>query len=385
MSLREALEAALIEDPSDDAAHHAYGDHLAEQGDPRGELIQTQIALESLAHPPERLAALKARLKELLSRHRAEWLGPLAPLLIREGKNREWDFVERDEAFGLTHVNYADFDHSFTRGWLDTLVLPKSNPRVMEALASCPTAALLGELEVWDCDPERETLDALAGLPFLPRLRNFQIGRDGVEFRLDGAGVEAAVARMTRVFALNLFADNVDVRAVCSTPLRSLYHLRMTRLRACPLEALAGNTGLWNLRHLDLYPAGGGDGTGRAILTLAGLRALLRSPHAAKLSSLHLHRTDFGDEGVAAIVESGVLRTLVTLDLHWGTITDAGARTLAASPDIAHPHTLNVGRNALTPAGLAALRAAGARLDLSDAQYTPAEVAAGEHLGDEED
>src|SRR5262249_5265412 len=41
-----ALEEALAEDPDDRAAHAAYADHLAERGNPRGELIQVQLALE---------------------------------------------------------------------------------------------------------------------------------------------------------------------------------------------------------------------------------------------------------------------------------------------------------------------------------------------------
>jgi uncharacterized protein (TIGR02996 family) len=44
--LREALEAALVENPDDLAAHRAYADHLMELGDPRGEFIQVQLALE---------------------------------------------------------------------------------------------------------------------------------------------------------------------------------------------------------------------------------------------------------------------------------------------------------------------------------------------------
>src|SRR5215510_1694290 len=38
-----SLEAALVENPDDLAAHSAYADYLAEQGDPRGELIQLQL------------------------------------------------------------------------------------------------------------------------------------------------------------------------------------------------------------------------------------------------------------------------------------------------------------------------------------------------------
>src|SRR5262249_26322288 len=45
-SLREALEAALTENPDDLAAHMAYADLLSEEGDPRGEFSQVQLALE---------------------------------------------------------------------------------------------------------------------------------------------------------------------------------------------------------------------------------------------------------------------------------------------------------------------------------------------------
>src|SRR5262245_31263738 len=44
--LQRSLEAALAEDPGDVAAHSAYADYLQEQGDPRGEFIQVQLALE---------------------------------------------------------------------------------------------------------------------------------------------------------------------------------------------------------------------------------------------------------------------------------------------------------------------------------------------------
>ena len=46
LSLRDALESALVENPDDLATHYAYADYLQEQGDPRGEFIQLQLALE---------------------------------------------------------------------------------------------------------------------------------------------------------------------------------------------------------------------------------------------------------------------------------------------------------------------------------------------------
>src|SRR5436189_37638 len=54
-SFRRALEDELAASPDDLATHAAYADLLDEIGDPRGELIQVQIALDdpSLADDPQ--------------------------------------------------------------------------------------------------------------------------------------------------------------------------------------------------------------------------------------------------------------------------------------------------------------------------------------------
>src|SRR5436189_1708872 len=44
-----AFERALVENPDDPAGWSAYADYLVEQGSPRGEFMQVQIALEDEA------------------------------------------------------------------------------------------------------------------------------------------------------------------------------------------------------------------------------------------------------------------------------------------------------------------------------------------------
>src|SRR5947209_4338233 len=55
LSMRQALEAALVADPDDLAGHMAYADWLSEQADPadqaRAEFIGVQLALEDASHP----------------------------------------------------------------------------------------------------------------------------------------------------------------------------------------------------------------------------------------------------------------------------------------------------------------------------------------------
>src|SRR5437762_3072073 len=79
---RAALEDALQENPDDLAAHAAYADLLTEQGDPRGEFISVQLALEDPTRPAAERDRLRRRERELLDAHEREWLGELAPLLL---------------------------------------------------------------------------------------------------------------------------------------------------------------------------------------------------------------------------------------------------------------------------------------------------------------
>src|SRR5215471_18789081 len=108
-SLREALEQAILADPDDRAAHMAYADYLDEQGDPRGELIQVQLAPEDPALPAGERKKLQAREKKLLRAHRREWLGPLlAPPLLEGLRLSDYAFTRPDK-----------IRFEFRRGWLD--------------------------------------------------------------------------------------------------------------------------------------------------------------------------------------------------------------------------------------------------------------------------
>src|SRR5689334_886069 len=70
----EAFEKALAANPPDMAAWCAYADYLAERGDPRGEFMQVQIALEDESRSKAERHALRKREATLLKAHRAEWV-----------------------------------------------------------------------------------------------------------------------------------------------------------------------------------------------------------------------------------------------------------------------------------------------------------------------
>lgn len=98
------------------------------------------------------------------------------------------------------------------------------------------------------------------------------------------------------------------------------------------------------------------------IETWADFRSLARSPHLKKLTTLALNLSDFGDEGLSVIVESGLLARLEELDLSDGCITDVGARILSGSHEYQHLKVLKIMNNRLTREGVRALRREG--LDL---------------------
>src|SRR4051794_41971085 len=77
---REMLEAAIAADFDDLAAHAAYADLLAEQGDPRGEYIQLHLALEDANQSPRLLAEWRQRAHPLLPAHQRDRPRHPAPL-----------------------------------------------------------------------------------------------------------------------------------------------------------------------------------------------------------------------------------------------------------------------------------------------------------------
>jgi uncharacterized protein (TIGR02996 family) len=381
---RQALEAALAADPDDLGAHMAYADWLTEQGDPRGEFIQVQLALEDPSRRAEERERLRQREQVLRQAHEREWLGDLAPYLIDQRDVRGGRTPQRDR-----------YRHLLARGWLDTLHVEWLTVSFAQMLARSREARLLRRLTVFQTsDPapdegtEREqssgpylpglgppaeeegfSLAPLRDSPYLTNVRFFHLGlpvdetsRHRFNSRLVmGTGAAEVIERMPRVEELHLFIRGLDTEWLFG--LGTLQHLRVLQvyhLLEYPLARLAANPALRQLTHLLLHPAW---------LEYQGayrredVRALLSSPHLVSLRHLQLRLSDLGDRLCDDLVASGILKRLDVLDLQHGTITDAGARALAACPDLHHLDRLLIADNALGQAGVAALRGTGIRVE----------------------
>jgi uncharacterized protein (TIGR02996 family) len=383
----EAFDRALAADPHDLAAWCAYADHLAEQGDPRGEFMQVQIALEDESRSKAERAALKKQEAVLLKRHERDWLGPLAAVTLDAEPVPFYDRVKQGQR--------APVAHGFSRGWLTRLVFHHLTVDQARALARSSQARLLRELAVETIEVELPTgetqqyvdshyepgpdvpadidpydspgLHALCRCPQLADVRHFRLGEtvargDGQEedypnCHTPGQLAYHLVKQMPNLEELYLLAHRVGAGKVFSLPMPRLRVLQLYHSTSYPLDKLAANKSLTNLTTLLCHPHAMeyDDEVAGAYIGLSYLRAICRSPHLKALTNLRLRLTDFGDAGVKEIVESGILRQLKVLDLRGGRITDAGARLLAGCPDLKHLEYLNLSRNALTGAGVEAI------------------------------
>lgn len=400
--LQQSLEEALVEGPDDLATHSAYADYLMEQGAPRGEFIQVQLALEDPGRTAKERTRLRKRETELLRQHGRPWLGDAGRFLVGD-----WSGEDKP------------YHYQFARGWLDLVRVLPFPGAVIAALARSPQARLLRRLEVVydmryhpfdfdqfvegpnaalrddeepygtdDEDEGAEILPPLLGSPYLTNLRVFKLGFSDTGDRIghstmvgpfedcNAKQVIKLLEKCPRLEELYLNTPLSGIDRLFALP--TLGNIRVlqyyygsdyrgrTRGRAYPLTPLANNASLQRLTTLRLHA--GRDAT----IDLAEMDAVLRSPHLPSLTHLQVRMTTFGDEGCRTIIQSGALRRLKALDLGYGNMTDAGARLLAACSDLKNLEVLDVSRNALTARGLTALRAAGIRV-VADNQHAPDE------------
>jgi uncharacterized protein (TIGR02996 family) len=359
-SLREALEAALVENPDDLAAHRAYADHLMEQGDPRGEFIQVQLRLEEPTCTGPQREHLQKREQEMLRAHAGEWLGGLAPFLLEQEDSPQ-------ETFARLFGDGPAPPFRFERGWLTFVRIERLSAAFVQAFNANPLLRLLRHLVIprrdWDAEGYEEHLALLAQSPYLGNVRRFQLGADDDQCHMPGEAAVDLVRQMPKLEELRLYAHNVDTATLFALPLPRLRLLEVYHLHDYRLEVLADNATLVNLEHLSFWPHMLEPGDTGAYITAEAARALVRSPHLPRLRVLELRNSDLGDGGCEEIVRSGLLKRLKVLNLTNGRVTDAGARALAACPDLKNLELLNVNGNMLTDAGLAALRATGIRVE----------------------
>jgi uncharacterized protein (TIGR02996 family) len=395
-SLREALEAAILDNAEDIATYMAYADYLQEQGDPRGEFIQVQLALEDESKSAEERKKLQQREKALLKKHQAEWVGDW-PSLARSGGPE-----------GRGQLDFAGPKPvRFLRGILAEATIDELTVDCARAFVRDPCTRFIRRLFVGGflyLEAEREEHEneheeelqaddfpegteypsehILLRWPHFANVRIFQFGWTGddvyddfcnLQCHLDGEHAYDFVKQMPRLEELYLFAHRVDGSKIAALPLPNLRVLQIYHHYDCGLKKLANNPSLGKVTHLLFHPHALEFGE-QPYIRLADLRAVVDSPHLKSLTHLRLRLTDFGDKGCQEIVRSGILKRLKILDLRHGCISDKGAKMLADCPDLRHLELLDLSRNELTAEGIDALKAVGIAVETSHQHESTADA-----------
>lgn len=220
-STRTGLETALAANPDDAAIHAAYADLLMEEGDPRGEYIQLQLALEDRNQPADRLRAMEQRAYSLRKQHERDWLGPLGR------------FVDEWSPF-TDELNLSPY---WKRGWVSNLRVEHLTRDVLQAICEAPILQLLEEFHVrepargltearhfaplfasmrrrplavlhFGDGPGDELVDVLIESGILPRLRKLTLW--GCRLTDDGAQLLARQLRPGQLEVLDLYDNHIS-------------------------------------------------------------------------------------------------------------------------------------------------------------------------------
>ncbi len=319
----------VIREPSNVAARRVYAEWLAEQGDPRGELIQLQCAMEEVA--PELRMGLEARANALLDLYERQWsaavraIGPLGYSSERPGPAGARFRFRRGF---IDHVRMTARDFAaHARALAD--VTPLKSARLTEltrdqvrALARCEALERVDELELELGGPADEALADLLASPFLARLTRLAL------FGQIGPESARALARHPKLAAL----ESLRIEDAGTEPGPTIGPHGAAALASAPFAP--------NLKELALVGQRIGPAGARALAAFSSLR------------TLSLERNEIGPVGAQAL---HALTGLVSLELGGNSLTPKGAALVAGGP-FPHLERLDLsGGNKLGPKGLAAL------------------------------
>ena len=351
-----AFERHLLDNLDDTAAWSAYADYLTEQGEPRGDFMRVQLALEDESLPKAERRALHEEEEALRVKHLEEWVGTKFAKQYFEAK-------------GLPRDNHSKL--VFRRGWLwEASGITWDGPAGDDP-SDFNAWRWLHSLDIGYCEV------LLAHTPLVRNLRSLQVGDDEMNSTSghleDTDSLIAAAKYLERLY---LATGNANTPALFALPLVHLRELHVHCETLYATDTLAENPAFTGLRTLAFHPHGYYGAEPRSFsggyLNATDVRTICHAQHLKRLEHLQLNCLSAGDAGIDLLVNSGLIRRLKSLDLRHGCVSDEGAFTLYKALD-GTPHALEVlklGDNALTGDGVAALRRLKLTLDAPD-QHGP--------------
>ena len=304
--LGSELEAAIVRDPDDLDAYAVYGDWLAEQGDPRGELIATQLAAAAGD------AELKRAALRVFAKHREIFVGKLGSMITADAFTWRAGFIERAV---LSHDRLLIEDGAR---------VASSLAEVVQTLLAHPSGRFLRELVVRTNDrdgwnrwvgTQKEVVEQIAA------------ARPGVLRRLQLGDAAYGIAQIGRVDALwpaqmreLVLEGDVALGQVVAPALRVLRLWPMPMRKKLARELIEAT---WpQLESLQLHLGQAHEHVMREIVTL-----IHRSDMPA-LVHLGLVAYSRAETILEELSRAPLLARLETLDLRHGRISDRGLRPL---------------------------------------------------------
>lgn len=334
--LNPALEAAIARDPDDLDAYAVYGDWLAEHGDPRGELIATQLAAASGD------AEMKRAALRVFAKYRETFVGKLGSMIAADAFTWRAGFIERA---------VLSFDRLLIEGGAR---VASSLAEVVAALLAHPSGRFLRELVIkandrnaWNqwTGSQKDVVAALATRRL--DLRRLQLG-----------DVAYGAANIGKIDALwPVLGDTVELVVQGDVSFGDVDAPALQSLRLWPLpmrKKLARELleAKWpSLRSLELHLGNSATHVTREVITL-----LFRQDLA--LAHLGILACSQGDTLLDVLSRAPLLKRLETLSLRQARISERGLRPLLVHADrFAHLAQIDLTDIAISAKVLVRLRA----------------------------
>lgn len=310
MGIINTFLETIRSDLDDDTPRRILADYLAEQGDPRGDLIALQCALYSMSASERRRSPLWSQERQLLEQNESQWIGNLGPL-----------------------VRQIEFQRGFLRLILDERGIEKRNIRLLLQ--------------------QDQMLDWVEEIRFVGAVHHF-IGLGQALEKLGIPGLDLS----------NTIHSRIGLGLRDWPPLSTINRLRLdaNQIDTVILASLCHDLPFPQLRCLGLADNR---------LTSRSMLSLVASPVIRTVTRLDLNRNQLEDQGFDYLInDTSTCAGLLQLQVSANRITAAGTISLTSSPYLRHLENLNLSHNPLGDASTAILSHADnlpslKRLDLS--------------------
>jgi hypothetical protein len=356
-----ALEPLLIAHPDDREVHFDYAELLQSRGDPRGELIVVQAKLEDA--PDD--AALRARERELIAAHGAEWLGELADLTDKQfAATWRYGFV-RAVRFGPPVDSYKSSAY---------------DADLVARVVALPHAELVRELVFAACDADETDdeertswqpyIDAIAAHGVPPNLARLAFDRGNYwDISSTALGdLSPAYPQLANLRELDIELGAMTLGDDVVLPELRALTIVTGGLTSANLASLRRAT--WPKLERLALAIGETDGDRGCDVQLDDLAWIFAGENLARVRHLGLSNSSLADDIARALATSRILPQLESLDLGGGALSDDGARVIVETRAFHQLRELNVESSYLGGDTVARLTALGPRVAIDDQNDT---------------